>query len=149
MGGSNGCAHADSYATAPIQRMANVSLLPDPAGPDLDGLIAGVEDGIYVVGDRSWSIDMQRLNFQFTGQRFYRIKSGRLAGPLRDVAYRGSTPQFWGALEAVGGPRTYLLSGASQCGKGQPLQIAGASHGCPAALLRGIDVLDTAREGGA
>src|SRR5437868_12466847 len=47
--------------------------------------IAGVERGIYVVGDKSWSIDMQRYNFQFTGQRFYRIENGRLAGQLRDV----------------------------------------------------------------
>ena len=39
--------------------------------------------GIYIVGDKSWSIDMQRYNFQFTGQRFYRIEDGRLAGQLQ------------------------------------------------------------------
>ena len=42
-----------------------------------------VERGIYVVGDKSWSIDMQRFNFQFTGQRFYTITDGRLDGMLR------------------------------------------------------------------
>src|SRR5437868_14706071 len=35
------------------------------------------------VGDKSWSIDMQRYNFQFTGQRFYRIVDGRLDGQDR------------------------------------------------------------------
>ena len=74
---SNGCAHADSPSHVPIQRMANVSLQPDPAGGSTADLIAGIEDGIYVVGDKSWSIDMQRYNFQFTGQRFYRIRGGR------------------------------------------------------------------------
>lgn len=141
---SSGCAFADSFARVPLQRMPNVSLVPAPGGPSTEELIAGVRDGVYVVGDRSWSIDMQRQNFQFTGQRFYRIRNGRLAGQLRDVAYQGSTVEFWRALEAVGGPQTYLLSGASRCGKAQPLQISAAGHGCPSALFRGIDVLNTA-----
>src|SRR5207342_1570018 len=67
LGRSNGCAFADSPSHAPIQRMANVSLQPDPAGPSTAELISGVERGIYIL-DKSWSIDMQRYNFQFTGQ---------------------------------------------------------------------------------
>ena len=122
---SNGCAHADSPAHIPIQRMANVSLQPDPDGGTADDLIAGVDDGIYVVGDKSWSIDMQRYNFQFTGQRFYRINNGELAGQVRDVAYQATTTDFWGAMDAVGGPQTYLLGGAFNCGKGQPGQVGG------------------------
>ena len=85
--------------------MANVSLQPGPDGRSTEELIAGVERGIYIVGDKSWSIDMQRYNFQFTGQRFYRIENGRLAGQLRDVAYQATTTDFWGSMEAVGGPR--------------------------------------------
>ena len=145
---SNGCAYADSPQHVPVQRMANVSLRPPPDGPDTAALIAGVERGIYVVGDKSWSIDMQRYNFQFTGQRFFEIRSGRLARPLRDVAYQSSTPDFWGSLEALGGPQTYLLSGALNCGKAQPGQVAAVSHGCPSALFRGVNVLNAVREGG-
>ena len=75
---SNGCAFADSPHHVPIQRMANVSLQPDPArDTSTEELIAGVDRGIYVVGDKSWSIDMQRYNFQFTGQRFYRDRERR------------------------------------------------------------------------
>ena len=147
-GRSNGCAFADSPGHIPIQRMANVSLQPDPHGPDTDGLIDKVERGIYVVGDKSWSIDMQRFNFQFTGQRFYRIEDGKLAGMLRDVAYQGTTTDFWGSMEAVGGPQTYELHGAFNCGKAQPGQVAAVSHGCPSALFRGVNVLNTAEEGG-
>ncbi len=144
---SNGCAHADSPSHVPIQRMANVSLQPDPAGGSTADLISGVEDGIYVVGDKSWSIDMQRYNFQFTGQRFYRIKGGQLAGQVRDVAYQATTTDFWGAMDGVGGPQTYLLGGAFNCGKGQPGQVAAVSHGCPAARFRGISILNTVQEG--
>ncbi|GAB2673719.1 TldD/PmbA family protein [Thalassiella azotivora] len=147
-GRSNGCAYADSPGHVPVQRMANVSLQPAADGPDLDGLLAGVEDGIYVVGDRSWSIDMQRYNFQFTGQRFYRVRGGRLAGMVKDVAYQATTTDFWGAMVAVGGPGTYVLGGAFNCGKAQPGQVAAVSHGCPAAVFRGIRVLNTASEAG-
>jgi TldD protein len=145
-GRSNGCAFADSAAHVPVQRMPNVSLQPDPQGPDLDGLIAGVEDGLCIVGDKSWSIDMQRYNFQFTGQRFLRIRSGRVVGQVRDVAYQSSTPRFWGSLRALGGPATYLLGGALNCGKAQPGQVAPVSHGCPAAVFEAVNVLNTEQE---
>ncbi|WP_413251698.1 TldD/PmbA family protein [Streptomyces spectabilis] len=145
---SNGCAYADSPAHVPVQRMANVSLKPDPAGLSTDDLISGVERGIYVVGDRSWSIDMQRYNFQFTGQRFYRIENGRLAGQLRDVAYQATTTDFWGSMTAVGGPQTYVLGGAFNCGKAQPGQVAAVSHGCPSALFQGVNILNTTQEAG-
>lgn len=145
-GRSNGCAFADSPGHMPIQRMANVSLQPAADGPDTAGLIAGVENGIYVAGDKSWSIDMQRYNFQFTGQRFYKISNGRLDGQLRDAAYQATTTEFWNSMEAVGGPGTYVLGGAFNCGKGQPGQVAPVSHGCPSALFRGVRILNTAEE---
>ena len=146
---SNGCAFADSPLHVPIQRMANVSLQPQADGPSTEDLIAGVDNGIYIVGDKSWSIDMQRYNFQFTGQRFYRIENGRLAGQLRDVAYQSTTTDFWRSMEAVGGPQTYVLGGAFNCGKGQPGQSAPVSHGCPTALFRGVRILNTVAEGAA
>ncbi|MGW5512089.1 TldD/PmbA family protein [Streptomyces albogriseolus] len=145
---SNGCAFADSPGHVPVQRMANVSLRPDPAGMSTEDLIGGVDRGIYVVGDRSWSIDMQRYNFQFTGQRFYRIENGRLAGQLRDVAYQATTTDFWGSMAAVGGPQTYVLGGAFNCGKAQPGQVAAVSHGCPSALFKGVNILNTTQEAG-
>lgn len=145
---SNGCAYADSPGHVPVQRMANVSLQPDPGGLATEDLIGGVDRGIYVVGDRSWSIDMQRYNFQFTQQRAYEIRDGRLVGQLRDVAYQGVTPEFWGSMEKVGGPQTYVLGGAFNCGKAQPGQVAAVSHGCPSALFRGVNILNTTQEAG-
>lgn len=146
-GRSNGCAFADAAIHVPLQRMPNVSLHPNPKDVTLDELIGGVDDGIYIVGDKSWSIDMQRYNFQFTGQKFFRIRGGKIDGQLKDVAYQSRTTDFWNAMEAVGGPSTYVLGGAFNCGKGQPGQIAPVTHGCPAALFRRINVLNTAQEG--
>ncbi len=148
LGRSNGCAFADSPMHVPIARMANVSLVCDPDGPSTDELVADTERGILVVGDKSWSIDMQRHNFQFTGQRFFRIDRGHLAGQLRDVAYQSRTTDFWASLDALGGPTSVVLGGAMNCGKGQPGQVAPVSHGCPSARFRSVSVLNARSEAG-
>ncbi len=147
-GRSNGCAYADSSGHIPIQRMANVSLQPSPDDLSTDDLIGRVERGLYVVGDKSWSIDMQRFNFQFTGQRFFLIEDGRLAGQVRDAAYQATTTDFWNSMEAVGGEDTWILGGAFNCGKAQPGQVAAVSHGCPTALFRDVRILNTTDEAG-
>ncbi len=147
-GRSNGCAYADSPGHIPIQRMANVSLQPSPEPVSTDDLIGQVERGFYVVGDKSWSIDMQRFNFQFTGQRFFRIENGRLAGQVRDAAYQATTTEFWSSMAAVGGEDTWILGGAFNCGKAQPGQVAAVSHGCPTSLFRGVRILNTTDEAG-
>ncbi len=149
LGRSNGCAYADSALHVPIQRMANVSLAPAPGeGPTTEELVSMVDHGILVVGDKSWSIDMQRHNFQFTGQRFFAIEGGRLTGQVKDVAYQAVTTEFWGSLAALGGTSTYLLGGAFNCGKGQPGQVAPVSHGCPSVLVRQVNVLNARQESG-
>ena len=53
-----------------------------------------------------------------------------------------------GVIQAVGGPGTYLLGGAVNCGKAQPGQVAPVSHGCPAAVFRGVRILNTVEEAG-
>ena len=142
---SNGCAYGAGADAFPIQRMPNISLQPNPKPTSLDDLLAGVDDGIYIVGDGSWSIDQQRYNFQFGGQLFYEIKNGKRGGMLRDVAYQGRTPDFWNAMDGLGDASTFFLGGTYTCGKGQPGQLAPVSHGAVPARFRGINVLNTER----
>jgi TldD protein len=143
---SNACAYSDSFSSAPLSRMPNISMLAAKEGPELSGLLEEAGDGIYVKGDNSWSIDTQRNNFQFTAQQLWRIKDGRLDGMLRDGAYQSTTREFWRALDMVGGQSTYVLCGADNCGKGQPGQVAPVSHGAPAGLFRDINILNTKEE---
>ena len=142
---SNACAFADSWSSFPIQRMPNVSLQPGETPMTLDGLMADVRDGIYIVGRGSWSIDQQRYNFQFGGQLFFEIKNGRRGEMLGDVAYQARAPDFWSAMDAVGDRTTYLLDGTANCGKGQPSQVAPVSHGAVPGRFRNINVLNTER----
>ena len=146
---SNGCAFADSPHHVPLQRMANVSLAARPdrrphhGRPDRTMSTTASTSS----GDRSWSIDMQRANFQFTGQRFFRIRGGRLAGQLRDVAYQALTTDFWGSLDASAARRRGRLFGAMNCGKAQPGQSAPRSAtAARPALFRQVNVLNTREE---
>jgi TldD protein len=140
---SNGCAYADLPSSFPIQRMPNISLAPNPKPCSREDLIADVEDGLYVVGAGSWSIDQQRDNFQFGGQLFYEIKNGALGEMVQGAAYQGRTLEFWNALDGLGDASTYLLNGTFFCGKAEPIQIAPVSHGAPAARFRKVQTLNT------
>lgn len=143
---SYGCSYAQSWRDVPFQRMPNINLVPSADPVTLDDLLAGVDDGIYIKGRGSYSIDHQRYNFQFGGQTFYEIKGGKLGRLLKDVAYQASTPEFWSACDGVGGRDTYYVGGSFYDGKGEPSQSNAVSHGCPPARFRGINVLNTARE---
>ncbi len=140
---SRGTSYAQDFRSIQFQRMPNVSLAPGPAEKDAADLIAGVDDGIYITGDGSWSIDHQRYNFQFGGQMFYEIKGGKIAGTLRDVAYQSNTLDFWAACDGVGGARAWRLNGAMNDGKGQPAQSNAVSHGCPPARFRQQSIVNT------
>ena len=142
---SHGCSYAESWADVQFQRMPNVSLLPGEKDLSLDDLIAATDNGIYIIGRGSYSIDQQRYNFQFGGQAFYEVKGGKVTGMLKDVAYQARTPDFWNAMDMIGGRTSYQMNGTFSDGKGQPGQSNAVSHGCPPARFKGINVLNTGR----
>jgi TldD protein len=142
---SHGCCYADSWNAVQFQRMPNVSLAPGKDELTPEKMIEGVENGIYIVGAGSFSIDQQRYNAQFGGQLFYEIKDGKITQMLEDVAYQIRTPEFWNACDAVCDERDYRLGGSFFDGKGQPSQVSAVSHGSSTARFRGINVINTAR----
>jgi TldD protein len=143
---SHGCSYAQSWADVQFQRMPNVSLLPGEQDLVWEDLIAATDRGIAIVGDGSFSIDQQRYNAQFGGQLYYEIRGGKITGMLKDVAYQMRTPEFWGALDLLGGPRSYFLGGAFGDAKGQPSQSNAVSHGCVPTRHRQINVINTGRQ---
>ncbi|MGM3213891.1 metallopeptidase TldD-related protein, partial [Klebsiella pneumoniae] len=54
---SHGCSYADSWSSVQFQRMANVSMAPGKKPLSVSDLIKDVENGIYIIGDGSFSID--------------------------------------------------------------------------------------------
>jgi TldD protein len=136
--GSGGSMRAESWNRMPLVRMTNLHL--EPGEGSLEELIGGVDDGLYLETNRSWSIDDKRLNFQFGTQVAWEIKGGKLGRMYRDATYTGITPVFWGSLDAVGGPDEWRLHGLTNCGKGQPGQGAHVSHGASPSRFRGVQV---------
>ena len=143
---SHGCCYADNWSSVQFQRMPNVSLEPGKEKLSVDQLIAGVEKGIYIIGDGSFSIDQQRYNFQFGGQLFYEIKDGKIAGMLRDVAYQSNTQEFWNSCGQICDDSDYRLGGSFFDGKGEPGQISAVSHGSATTRFNGVNVINTERK---
>lgn len=142
---SDGCSYADSWSTVQFQRMANISLKPGKAKMSAADMIANVENGIYILGRGSFSIDQQRYNAQFGGTLFYEIKNGKITQPLEDVAYQMRTPEFWNACSAICDESDYRMFGSFFDGKGQPSQVSAVSHGSSTTRFDGINVINTAR----
>jgi len=136
--GPGGSMRADGWNRMPLVRMTNLHL--EPGEGSLEDLLADVDDGVYMVTNKSWSIDDKRVNFQFGTQIAWEIKNGRLGRMLRDPTYMGSTPEFWATLEAVAGPEEWRMHGITNCGKGQPGQSAHVSHGTSPARFRGVRI---------
>ena len=142
---SQGCCYADSWSSVQFQRMANVSLQPGKEKLTPNEMIKNIENGIYIVGDGSFSIDQQRYNAQFGGQLFYEIKNGKVTQPLEDVAYQIRTPEFWNSCVAVCDDKDFRFGGSFFDGKGQPGQVSAVSHGSSTARFNGANVINTAR----
>jgi len=142
---SQGCCYADNWSSVQFQRMANISLQPGKEKKSIDDLIKGVEKGIYIIGDGSFSIDQQRYNFQFGGQLYYEIKNGKIVGMLKDVAYQANTQEFWNACTGIADASDYRLGGSFFDGKGQPSQSSAVSHGSSTARFSGVNVINTSR----
>ena len=142
---SHGCCYSQSWRDVQFQRMPNVSLKPNEKDISAEDVIKGVENGIYIAGRGSYSIDQQRYNFQFGGQLFFQIKDGKITEQIEDVAYQSNTQQFWNSCSQLAGKSDYRLGGSFFDGKGQPSQVSAVSHGCPTTRFNNINVINTAR----
>jgi len=131
-------ARACSWNRPTIDRMANLNL--EPGKSKFDELVGQVERGLYVETNFSWSIDDSRNKFQFGCEWGQLIENGKLTKVVRNPNYRGISSAFWRSLKGVGDRSSYVVGGASQCGKGEPNQAVRVGHATPACLFAGVDV---------
>ncbi len=136
---SGGAMRADGWNRIPLIRMTNVNLLPRD-GMSLEDIIADTDDGLYLMTNRSWSIDDRRLNFQFATELAYEVKGGKLGRMLRNPTYTGITPEFWRSCDGVADARSYRMFGTPNCGKGEPGQTGHVGHGVSGARFRDVQV---------
>ena len=83
----------------------------EPGTDTFDEIIGGIELGIYMETNRSWSIDDQRHKFQFGCEYARLIENGQLTETLHNPNYRGTTLDFWHNLVRVGDANTWQIYG--------------------------------------
>ncbi|MEO1429102.1 MAG: TldD/PmbA family protein [Cyanobacteria bacterium J06633_8] len=132
------CARACSWNRPPIDRMANLNL--EPGDSSFEEIIAGIQHGVYMESNRSWSIDDRRYKFQFGCEYAKLIENGKLTKTLRNPNYRATTPEFWQSLIKVGDKSTWKMYGTPYCGKGEPNQAISVGHGSPVCLFTNVEV---------
>ena len=129
---------ATSWNRPPIDRMSNVNL--EPGTHSMADLVGGVERGVLMDTNRSWSIDDSRNKFQFGCEVGWLIEDGEVKGMVRDPRYRGVSAVFWRSLDGVGNRDTFEVMGTPSCGKGEPNQGISAGHAAPTCRFRDVEV---------
>ena len=135
---SSGAMRAEGWSVPPLVRMTNVNLEPGEA--TLEELIRSVKHGYLLSTNKSWSIDDERLNFQFTTEIGWEITNGTLGALVKNPLYTGITPTFWGRCTGVGRREDWRLWGIPNCAKGEPMQLMHVGHGASYARFDGVTV---------
>jgi predicted Zn-dependent protease len=129
---------ADNWNRPPIDRMANINL--EPGDATLADMIAGIEHGVLMSTNSSWSIGDSRNKFQFGCEWGQLIENGKLTAVVKNPNYRGISANFWRNLTRVGDAATVQVLGTPYCGKGEPSQVIRCGHASPACVFAAVDV---------
>lgn len=128
-----------SYANDfPLIRMTNFCLAPVKGS--LEELIKNTENGYFVDFTKTWSIDDNRNNFQFTTEIGWKIKDGEIKNIIKEPTYYGITKEFWNSCDSICGEEEWKYYGTFHCGKGEPGQAMQLCHGVSPARFKNIVV---------
>lgn len=125
---ASGNARAFGYNDEPLVRMRNTAILP---GKDkLEDMIAGVEDGYYLMRTSNGQAD-STTEFMFGINLGYEIRNGKLGRAIKDTTLSGNAIKMLQNVDAISNDMYWTTSG--YCGKKQSMVV---SMGGPA--LRSI-----------
>ncbi len=132
------CSRSQNWNRPPLDRMANLNI--EPGTDSLQSLISGIEKGVLMESNRSWSIDDSRNKFQFGCEWGQLIENGELTTVVKNPNYRGISSGFWRNLKAVGNQETFAVHGTPWCGKAEPNQVIQVGHASPACVFANVEV---------
>jgi TldD protein len=111
-----GNARAFTFSDEPLIRMRNTAILP---GKDkLEDMIAGVEDGYYLIKTGNGQADSTG-EFMFSVDLSYEIKNGKLGKAIRETTISGVAFDMLKTVDKVSDDMTWDVSGF--CGKKQAM----------------------------
>ena len=117
-----GNARALDYSFPPIVRMSATCI--EPGEQEFEGLLEGIERGIYVVSALGGMTELEM--FTFSAQKAYMIEKGKITHLVRDVVLSGNVFETLKNIEGIGKDIVHWSGG---CGKGMqgPLPVTTAA----------------------
>ncbi len=125
----------ESYAHAPMPRMTNTYMLGGEAAPE--ELVADLKDGIHAVGFGGGQVDITNGKFVFSCTEAYRVRNGRIVGPVKGATLIGDGATALTKIRALGNDMA-LDPGMGTCGKAGQWVPVGV--GQPSLLIGGLTV---------
>ncbi|MEX0658163.1 MAG: TldD/PmbA family protein [Egibacteraceae bacterium] len=122
-----------SYAHLPMARMTNTFILPGTDDPD--GIVAGVDRGIFCKALGGGQVDPASGDFVFGMTEAYLIEGGRITRPIRGANLVGDGPTAISRIEALGNDFEMRQGVCGKEGQGVP-----AGLGTPTLLISRITV---------
>jgi len=116
---ATGSARAYAPDDEPLIRMRNTAILPGTS--KLEDMIAGVEDGYYLMKTSNGQADTT-TEFMFGVTLGYEIKNGKLGRAIKDTTLSGSAIKMLQSVDAVSDDMYW--SSAGYCGKKQPMVVS-------------------------
>jgi TldD protein len=117
---SHGAAVAPSWDQPPRQGRANLVLLPGAPERSLEDMVADTDGGLLVSGAERVEIEDGGRRFRMVAPVARRVESGVIGAPVRIAAFEGSIPEWFDAMDSIGGPASYRLIGVGEASVGAP-----------------------------
>lgn len=109
---STGNSHRGSFHSVPGTSPTNMFIRPGSLSRD--DIIGGIDAGIYVMGLQGLHAGVSPVSGQFSAGAYgLRIKSGRLAEPVREVTIASTCAAILNNISAVGADIRFVPMGAS------------------------------------
>jgi TldD protein len=140
---SHGCAASSAGSRIPMVQTPNVRMAPAARDASFEELLAGVKDGLAVVGGEC-AMDFRKLTGQGQAEVMYEVTNGKLGQVVSGGAYLIRSPEFWKGVAAIGGAGSAMRRGFYEA-KGQPFQLLNHTVTAVPALVRGIAVIDVSK----
>ena len=125
----------ESYAHAPMPRMTNTYMLGGDTAPE--DIVADLKDGIHAVGFGGGQVDITNGKFVFSCTEAYRVRNGRIVGPVKGATLIGDGATALTKIRALGNDMA-LDPGMGTCGKAGQWVPVGV--GQPTILIGGLTV---------
>jgi TldD protein len=138
---SHGCAVAPEWNRPPRPTMANLALVPGADDVGLDALIAATDRGVLVSDAVVRAVRDGGRACLVEGLACSEIGGGKRAGFVAGVTFEAGIPDFWNAVDLIGGPTAYRLTGTrDDTPEAEDALIDASSVGAPPVRVRAVEL---------